>query len=76
MNVSITTTTPASILIKNCSDTFVSINGTCRPLCVKVKYYSNAVSEVDFVIQTMAAFVATVSSILLVISSYVRRKTM
>ena len=75
MNVSITTTTPASVLI-NCSDTFVSINGICTPLCVKMKYYSNAVSEVEFVIQIMAAFVAIVSSILLVISSYVRRKTM
>ena len=75
MNVSITTTTPASVLI-NCSDAFALINETCTPLCVKMKNYSNDASKVQFVIQTMAAFVAIVSSILLVISSYVRRKTM
>ena len=74
-NTSMTNLTSASVLV-NCSDGFILINGTCRPLCDKLKLYSNDLSAAQFWIQVVASIAGIVFSVVLVISSYVRRKTM
>ena len=74
-NTSMTDITTASVLV-NCSDDFLLVNGTCRPLCDKLKLNSPDLSEAQVWIQVVASIAGIVFSVLLVISSYVRRKTM
>ena len=63
-------------IMVNCSDQFILTNGTCRPKCDTLKLYSDGISDGDFVIECMAAFAAVVCGVLLIITSYARRKKM
>ena len=75
VNTSMTNITSASVLV-NCSDGFLLINGTCTPLCDKLILNSPELSLARFWIQVASSIIGIVFSVLLVISSYVKRKTM
>ena len=75
VNTSMTNITSASVPV-NCSDGFLLINGTCTPLCDKLILNSPELSLARFWIQLVSSIIGIVFSVLLVISSYVQRKTM
>ena len=60
----------------NCSDQFVLKNGTCQPLCDKMMLFSKDLSDIDFVIEILAAFAGGIFGVLLIASIYIWRKKM
>ena len=53
INSSITMTSD-SVMV-NCSDQFILINGTCRPLCDKLKLFTSEDSYIDYIILIMSS---------------------
>ena len=69
-------TMPPDSVMVNCSDQFTLINGTCRPLCGKLKLYTNEKAYIDYVVLVMSSISGLLCGSMLIISSYVWRKKM